>query len=554
MRSGQAEHLPSPGSAKRLWHRWLDIRWITAGVIALTFLFLLWGLFGPEPAIRVSRETTFITEPLAADGLPDYHVAVRELAGPAPRPEANAAAGLLQVCWPMGIKDADLPTVCDAMGIPREPPGNPLESPYNDAGSKITREMCEAAEDRPWTREEFPELAAWLVSHKPQIDQLVAASHRARYWLPSHSLTATSGSLFDSWMLTETAAHGASRALLYRAMWHIGEERYGDASVDIFAVYRLGRLLVARERGPQYLVTTLTALAIQGRATSMMTRHLLAAPDLPAEVLAKVRRDVDAIGPPTFASDPVLAERLFAVDWFVFAAKRIPGGRRARAENMKEYVSPHAALFLRTSLDWNQILEHVNADLDAVDAAIQLPTHAERKAALQKRTKRIAADVGQLESGFHIPMSLCSRAYRSAAVATEGDQIFDTTYVWCDAASRSVVLFELIRTQAALAAWHADHAPTGGTYPGRLDELVPRYVDATPIDPFSEKPFIYERRGDGYLLASVGANGAYDGGSDLDGWIVKGEWQHEKKDVAYDASDCVVRVPVPDRQPSRSAN
>jgi|GEM_PF-3036934 len=49
---------------------WQDPRWIASGVIAATIVFLLWGLFGPEAAIRVSRETTYLTEPLAADGLP----------------------------------------------------------------------------------------------------------------------------------------------------------------------------------------------------------------------------------------------------------------------------------------------------------------------------------------------------------------------------------------------------------------------------------------------------------------------------------------------------
>ncbi|MEZ6068762.1 MAG: hypothetical protein R3C10_00545 [Pirellulales bacterium] len=33
---------------------------------------MAWRLFRREPAIVVSRETTYITEPLGEDGLPDY--------------------------------------------------------------------------------------------------------------------------------------------------------------------------------------------------------------------------------------------------------------------------------------------------------------------------------------------------------------------------------------------------------------------------------------------------------------------------------------------------
>jgi hypothetical protein len=105
----------------------------------------------------------------------------------------------------------------------------------------------------------------------------------------------------------------------------------------------------------------------------------------------------------------------------------------------------------------------------------------------------------------------------------------------------------LTKTAAALAAWRADRGRGEPPYPERLDELVPRYLAAVPVDPFSDNPFIYERRGDGYLLASVGADGVYDGGDDVSGWIVGGEWQAVEQDVPWDASDFVVRMPIPPR-------
>ena len=59
-------------------------------------------------------------------------------------------------------------------------------------------------------------------------------------------------------------------------------------------------------------------------------------------------------------------------------------------------------------------------------------------------------------------------------------------------------------------------------------------------------PLIYERRGDGYLLASVGVNGVYDGGDDMSGDIGGGEWQ-QTRGVLLEKSDLVVRMPVPQR-------
>ena len=149
----------STGAPRRRW--WQDLRWITAGIVVVLLAMIVWGLFGPEPPITVSRETTFLTEPLAADGLPDYGAAVLASLGPAPAPEDNAAVELLQVMWPLEIDAADLPAVCTALGIPHAPPADPLRGdPRDDAAAKVTREMMDAASERPWTAAEFPELAA----------------------------------------------------------------------------------------------------------------------------------------------------------------------------------------------------------------------------------------------------------------------------------------------------------------------------------------------------------------------------------------------------------
>jgi len=82
----------------------------------------------------------------------------------------------------------------------------------------------------------------------------------------------------------------------------------------------------------------------------------------------------------------------------------------------------------------------------------------------------------------------------------------------------------------------------------RLDELVPRYLPAVPIDPFADTPLIYERRGDGYLLASVGQNGVYDGGDDMTGDIIGGEWQEQTRNMPEEKYDLLVRMPVPARK------
>jgi hypothetical protein len=51
-----------------------------------------------------------------------------------------------------------------------------------------------------------------------------------------------------------------------------------------------------------------------------------------------------------------------------------------------------------------------------------------------------------------------------------------------------------------------------GQAPGTLDELMPSYLPAVPIDPFSGKPLIYRVQDDGFVIYSVGPDGKDDGG------------------------------------------
>ena len=41
-------------------------------------------------------------------------------------------------------------------------------------------------------------------------------------------------------------------------------------------------------------------------------------------------------------------------------------------------------------------------------------------------------------------------------------------------------------------------------YPGKLSDLVPTYLPYLPNDPFSAEPFIYQRRGKGWIMYSIG--------------------------------------------------
>ncbi len=51
-----------------------------------------------------------------------------------------------------------------------------------------------------------------------------------------------------------------------------------------------------------------------------------------------------------------------------------------------------------------------------------------------------------------------------------------------------------------------------GGYPEALDDLIPKYIDEIPKDPFTDGAFVYKHAGEDYQLHSAGANEKDDGG------------------------------------------
>ena len=90
--SADAPYVPPRKKSSIFW-------WLGGGFLLLSVLFLF-QLFGPNPPIVVSPQTTYITAPLYADGLPNYKQAVLDLYRQGVTPENNAASLIWPALWP----------------------------------------------------------------------------------------------------------------------------------------------------------------------------------------------------------------------------------------------------------------------------------------------------------------------------------------------------------------------------------------------------------------------------------------------------------------------
>lgn len=360
--------MSDPGTSSASQRHWFDLRLITTGIVILAMSVILWGLFGPEPPLVVSRETTFITAPLDAEGLPDYRAYLLSLYGPAPPPEENAAVPLLQVFWPMGMTTPAISAVCVALGIPDAPPADsPLTDPEDDATLKAEVPDLEATCHRPWTGREHPTLEQWLEKSMPAIDRLVAASQRPRYWFPNPELLQRKQARMAELTLPDTRAfRSAGRALSRRAMWHLAAGRTREAWNDILGVHRLSRMMAPSRHPVPTLVAHLVATAVAGQANKA-TRTLLTVPALSAAERDTIHRDLAAL-PPIHGERALAMERLLGIDCIVALAARRDGTSRLELARHWSGVGPTLPTFvLATSLDWNIVLSIANTAYEELE-------------------------------------------------------------------------------------------------------------------------------------------------------------------------------------------
>ena len=51
-----------------------------------------------------------------------------------------------------------------------------------------------------------------------------------------------------------------------------------------------------------------------------------------------------------------------------------------------------------------------------------------------------------------------------------------------------------------------------GKYPDNISDLVPDFLPAEPLDPFTGQSLVYKAKGDGFIVYSLGSNKKDDGG------------------------------------------
>lgn len=480
---------------------------------------------GPPP-YAISKETTYITEPLRPDGAVDYVAALNARLSEGVTPDNNAAVLLLEVMGSGVVEPEIREEVYALLGVPvPESTAGALES-YSDFLSRqrpslnekerwnLHLETFHESYGEPWKRDQFPLVAQWLEKNEQAIDLIVEASDRSRLYFPvvqDNDDAGLSLSLELSSMTRDFA-----RILPSRIMLSIGEGRVEAASRDLLALHRLASLVGSRLGIIDFYVGS--AIDEIARAGDL---DLARSENVTRTELANHRRELANLQPFSRMSDAFdLYERFYFLD---AVRGLIRGGLESADMNPAASIGkwliscPQQKVwhrFRRLDLDWNLVLTIGNTRIDQAVTALSQPRFQQRIAGLQS----LRADVMKLREEAQDPqqISLLIRRKKSPSevISREfGDElvmslVFDIAEQVAEAEVRLVVKRSMVIVALALEEFKLDHR----TYPDELSELSPDYFESLPHDAFTGRPLKYQKQDAGYLLYSAGPNGQDDRG------------------------------------------
>lgn len=344
-------------------------------LFVLLAVFIYWN-FLRWPELKISRETTYITEPLTADGTRvDYLAAYeREFYPPEMQTDDNGYRLVVRALGPDVLqlasdltdveKAAVYAQICEKLGLDATAPptmtceeGDDYLYRYAEEAGLDQKQADELSRRtyRPWTLDDLPMMKEWLDQNGPFLDLLHEAAQKPTYTVPCVSV-AGQKALFNDVALRHLSIQRLfARALQKRAQHRVATGDIDGAIQDVLACKRLGRHL--QRDG---VTVTLLGMAMEGIATGI---GVAATPEYQptAEQLKRFADQLSALPQRPSLEKTLLAERYHTLDLI----QAVAWGDGLVAEAIGEGGTAAQAASV-VSFDWNIVLREFNAGFDAL--------------------------------------------------------------------------------------------------------------------------------------------------------------------------------------------
>jgi hypothetical protein len=441
----------------------------------------------------VSKETTGIVSPLRADGTVDYVAALNDKYGKGVKTEENAFVGWLKVCGTgsevMAEKGREkVLAMCGAElsdGVRWDTFGLYLKRrgvEDAEANRRLDDEM--AAAGMLWEEKDFPYLAGYLKECGPFLDGTVEAFGRRRYWIPA---VASDDRLAVNVRLPTIGRYrAAANSLCARATLRARAGDFEGFLADVMAAKRASRMLGSSAT----VIERLVGLAINGVANRAIGaaagRGIFTAKQYEALGTA-----LEEAGPmPGMVEAVEVNERWSSLD--TVAEVAIKGEMRLESGDL--YAGGGVD---REWVDWNVVLKLVNAEYDAVVAALKKPDLQQMHAACKANADRRA----EWGSDMQREEGETREAYTQRVARALIRQVVPSLERAEEMRREAAMQDEMLLVVLAAGRFRVEQ----GDWPHEVEELVPRHIKKMPEDIYGEgKPVGYRWSAGGVTVVSMG--------------------------------------------------
>ena len=372
------------------------------------------------------------------------------------------------------------------------------------------------------TSEEKQIMEKWLSDNKDIFDLVIAGSKKPYYW-QKYGNKQNTDEMMTVLMPNLAGFRSLARALLRWRVWISAEGgRYGDALDDIKAGFRFGQQL--KENGT--FIEQLIGIAIRAMAVQEL-RGIVSQYRIDSVELAAFQKDFEQM----FTNEDFVisldTERLFMYDEIqrCFTEDRFGGGHL--------YPTRIMAIGDDKNYKIHDVLSEVVLSPDAWLASLHVLFAHPNKQETREMAERFYAfweEIAEKSPGqLHLEEIDIEK---EGAEIVKGNILLEiltpAIHRVCEISYRNKTDVEATLVIIAILRYKEDT----GDYPENLVELVTAgYLKKLSIDSFSDKPLVYKKTDDNFLLYSFGENLKDDGGEvvrddkgKVKKWAAEGDW------------------------------
>jgi hypothetical protein len=342
--------------------------------------------------------------------------------------------------------------------------------------------------------------ARWLEENEQVLDLVVAGTEKPYYWRRYDKAAGVTGLMWDNirMPLLSNSRHLAL-ALCYRASLRAESGLYQEAFADLKSCYRLGQQVKQHAA----LIEQLVGIAVESLAARTL-QDILADCQVDSTLLVTLQNDLETMMAQEDFAVSFETEKIFAYDAIqrLFTEDRLGQGHLS-VDGLKIIDSMTGKRLLQDILD---------------EAKWTLPLHILFTHPNKRQTKEMVDRLYTLaeQVGHMSPAQLRAEKMdlgKELEKVAKGNLLLEVAMPALEKiieiAHRNRIQSQALIPIIAVLRYNQDK----GVYPTDLQELISAaYLTHLLMDPYSDKPLVYKRTADGFVLYSVGPDFEDDGG------------------------------------------